>query len=98
MLNCVLLVHVLLQIKALFVPDFDMADVQRVDYGLYSLRLAAWRRSKGKNTKVRVLSHEIANDLRIRIVSASFMSLIFKRLSMSESLDWILGLKPTDHE
>ncbi len=77
MLNCVFLVHILLQIKALFVADFDMAYVQRVDYRLYSLGLAAWRRSKCKNTEVWILSHEIANNLRIRIVSTSFVSLIF---------------------
>ena len=72
----VLPVHVLLDVKRVFGADLDQPNVQVVHHLLYALGIAAGRRGERQDAKVRVVVHEVANHLAVRIVTRRTVRLV----------------------
>jgi hypothetical protein len=71
-----LFVHVLLEIHTVFVPDFDTADMKRVDDGLYRLGLIAWGSCECQKAEVRVLRHQESNTLCVGVIPCASMRFV----------------------
>jgi hypothetical protein len=71
-----LLVHILSQIETPFVSDLNPTDMQRVYNPLDCLGSASGGRGKRKYSKVWVLPHEEANNLRICIFARALVCFV----------------------
>lgn len=71
-----LLVHIFSQIETPFVSNLNPADVQRVYNRLYCHGCASRGRGKRKYSKMWILRHQEANNLRICIIACALVCFV----------------------
>lgn len=71
-----LFVNVSFQVRTILISNFDVTDMKRVNDFLDSFTLVPRSGRQRKNTKMRILLHQVTHYLSIGIVTGSLMSFV----------------------
>jgi hypothetical protein len=93
-----LLVHILLQVKAVLISDLDPAYVQCIDKRLNCLRRPTRCRSQCQDTEVWIGRHEVPDHLCVRIVTCALVRLIWITVKVSDHSVIVAPTRHTDNE